>query len=153
MGLNVIFIIRFRCESVARVESFPAEVVRSLWRLNTRQSLVGITGHDVGTIGCYEMEIDVGAPETFRHPVWIARGLNGLNVDVVLGQDVLRDRQINLFMAQNEARCQDRSLPFLVRRKECKNNYFGSFPVCPLRVRPSVLRTAKWSGNQCMTTG
>jgi hypothetical protein len=35
--------------SVARLESFPVEVVKSLWRLDTRQTLVGITGHEVGT--------------------------------------------------------------------------------------------------------
>lgn len=106
--------------SVARYESFPDDVLKSLWRVNVKQSLIGITGHKVRIWGCYEMKIDLGVSAPFRHPIWIARGLDGLTVDVVLGQDVLRDREIDIFMARKEARCQGRVLPFQTGMREMR---------------------------------
>ena len=96
--------------SIARSELFPSEILRSLWELKANQSLVGIIGHDVGTVGCFEVEIDLGGPDVFIHSIWLAKRLIGLNVDVVIGQDILCDRKIDISMARKEAQYQGRRL-------------------------------------------
>ena len=103
--------------TIVNVNIIPKDVLKSCFKVNTKDKLFAISGHVLPSSGCFELQFQV-AGKCFMVEAWISSKLSGVPADIVAGQDCLAALGAKLDFKDGFLAVGRVKLPFLDKKGE-----------------------------------